>query len=410
LPLLNLALGQVIQKSLPACIRDDAAGVLLTASKIGDMPSRQSAVTLATKILGDQPPEHLQVALAHQKSTLLRIVADWEQSEHVIQDLCRRTAGLDHSRDVIQRFYRNLQPSMENKRLNALYGRLHVSHLENLLQSEHYRSAAEEIEDWKISQKPSLMEQCVFRSKTVVVAKLFRCQGRFHDVVHTLEECLKLLFPQMNRIQLICNLADAHSDLGSPDVAYAHLSAEIEAQRKKSARGKQFRRLWICAIDADLERGRYDSAQKTVQEIETVYSGLSDLDATDQLLHVRVLLAAARIHFYNEQFSEALGAFTVLNPRVQEYRSLKSDGFVYALAHLSICLVNLKTGNVGECKKTFDYARTIIYKEWPDFWIPTAPRWLRYISSEIHSMTGWTLITRTPLISEASGAFLTSIT
>lgn len=401
LPLLILALGQIDQKSLPTCVRHDAAEALLVASRIGDMPSRQRAVTLATEILGNQSPEHLQVALAHQKSTLLRITADWNQSEHVIQELCRRTASLDYSGDVIQYFYRHLQPSMESKRLNALYGRLHISHLENLVQSEYYRAAAEEIEDWKISQEPSLMEQCVFRSKTVVVAKLFRCQGRFHDVVHTLEECLKIPLPQMNRIQLICSLADAHCDLGLPDVAHARLKPEIEAQRKKSARGKQMRRLWVCEIDADLERGRYDSAQKTVQEIETVYSGLSDLDASDQLLHVRVLLAAARIHLYKEQFSEALGAFTVLINRVQEYRSLKSDGFVYALAHLSICLINLKTGNIGECEKSFDHARTIIYREWPDFWIPTAPRWLMYISSKIHSMTGWTLMTKTPLISGA---------
>ncbi len=407
MPLLNLALGQVIQKSLPTCVRDDAAGALLAASRIGDMASRQSAVTLATKILGDQPPEHLQVALAHQKSTLLRIIADWEQSEHVIQELCRRTAGLDHSGDVIQYFYRGLQPSMVNKRLNALYGRLHVSHLENLVQSEHYSIAEEEMDDWKTPQEPSLMEQRVFPSRTVVMAKLFRCKGRFRDVVITLQECLelekrlKLPLPQMNRIQLICSLADAHCDLGSPEAAHALLEPEIEDQRKKSARGKQLRRLLVCAIDADLGRDLYDNAQRTVQEIETVHSGLSDLDATDQLLHVRVLLAAARVYFYKEQFSEALGAFKVLINRVQEYRSLKSDGFVYALAHLSICLVNLKTGNVGECKQSFDYARTIIYREWPDFWIPTAPIWLRHISSEIHSMTGWTLITKTPLISDA---------
>lgn len=372
------------------------------------MPSRQSAATLATKILGDHPPEHLQVALAHQKSTLLRIVADWEQSEHVIQEFCRRAAGLDHSGVDIQYFYRHLQPRMENKRLNALFGRLHVSHLENLLQSEHYKSAAEEIEDWEISQKPSLMEQCVLRSKTVVVAKLFRCQGRFQDVIDTLEGCLKLPFPQMNRTQLKCSLADAYCDLGLPDKAHTLLKTEIEVQGKKSARGQQFRRLWVCAIDADLERGLYDSAQRTVQEIETVYSGLSDMDATDQLLHVRVLLATARIYFYKEQFSEALRAFGVLINRVQEYKSLKSHGFVYALAHLSICLINLEIGNAGECEKTFDYARTIIYGQWPDFWIPTAPKWLGYISSKIHLMTGWTLMTRTPLTSDAfcrPGAF-----
>lgn len=40
------------------------------------------ALSQATKILEDQPLEHLQVALAHQQSTLLRIVADWKQSEH----------------------------------------------------------------------------------------------------------------------------------------------------------------------------------------------------------------------------------------------------------------------------------------------------------------------------------------
>jgi len=178
------------------------------------MSSRQNAVSLVTKVLGDQPPEYLQVALAHQKSTLLRVAADWDQSEHVIRELCRRTAGLDHSGDVIQYFYRRLQPSVESKRLNALYGRLHISHLENLVQSEHYKTAAEEIEDWKISQEPSLMEQCVFSSKTLVVAKPFRCQGRFHDVVDTLEECLKLPFSQMNRIQLLCGLGSPR--LSSP--------------------------------------------------------------------------------------------------------------------------------------------------------------------------------------------------
>jgi hypothetical protein len=108
-----------------------------------------------------------------------------------------------------------------------------------------------------------------------------------------------------------------------------------------------------------------------------------------------------------EQFSEALGAFRVLINRVQEYRSLKSDGFVHALAHLSICLVNLETGNVGECEKSFDYARTIIYREWPDFWIPTAPRWLRYISSKIHSMTGLDIDDKEP---SDDRCFLTSIT
>jgi hypothetical protein len=397
LPLLNLALGQVIQKGLPTCVRDDAVEALLVASRIGDIPSRQRAVTLATEILGDQPPKHLQVALAHQQSTLLRIVADWGRSEHVIQEFCRRTSGLDHSGHAIRYLYRSLQPNMEGKRLVALLGRLHVSHLENLVQSEHYSTAAEEIEDWKTSQEPSLMEQCVFRSKAVVIAKLFRCQGHFDKVVLTLEESLKLPFPQMNRIQLICSLADAYCDLGLPGVAHARLKPEIEVQRMKSTRGKHFRRLWVCAIDADLERGLYDNAQRTVQEIETMYNGLSGLYATDQLLHVRVLLAAARIYFCKMQFLDALGAFRVLIDRVREYRSLKSEGFVHALAHLSICLVHLETGNVLEGERSFDYARTIIYREWPDFWIPTAPGWLRYISSKIHLKVGWTLMTKAVL-------------
>jgi hypothetical protein len=44
------------------------------------LPLVNLALSQATKILEDQPLEHLQVALSHQQSTLLRVVADWKQS------------------------------------------------------------------------------------------------------------------------------------------------------------------------------------------------------------------------------------------------------------------------------------------------------------------------------------------
>jgi len=56
---------------------------------------------MAATFLRDDPPEYLQTALAYKQSILSRLEADFDRSELVIKDFCRRIRGLDPSSPII---------------------------------------------------------------------------------------------------------------------------------------------------------------------------------------------------------------------------------------------------------------------------------------------------------------------
>jgi tetratricopeptide (TPR) repeat protein len=371
-----------------AHIRSDAIEVLLAASKMGDLPSRQRTLNMAAGILRDQSPKYLWGTIAYEQSVLSRLQADFNHSENVIEEFCRRTGNLNNSGLNIRDFYHGLQPNSVSKRLNAIYGCLHVSHLENLVQCEKYNIAVDEVDDWT-PLNPSAKELRVLSSKQVTVAKIFRSQGRFEDARTTLETCLR---QNVNRIQVLCSLADAYCDLGLPKKAYAILAPEIETERNKARRGKPFRRLVISAIDAILGQYLYQDAARTIQEAVTIFNNLSNLDVSDELLHVRVLVASARIAHYESQFSEAMKRWEIALDHVQRYGSFAGEGFTYAVIHLSICLAHLESNNMTKGWESFQHAERILCRGMRDFWIPTfATRWYPDTRARIETLKGWAL-------------------
>jgi tetratricopeptide (TPR) repeat protein len=393
-PLLHLVLPQVLQGDLLPYMGNDVIEVLLAASKIGDIPSRQNALNTAAGILEGQSPEYLRGALAHQQSILSRLRADFSHSEHVIEEFCRRSPFLDCSGPigtVIGNFYRCFKPDSVTKRSNAIYGRLHSSHLENLVQCDQYKTAEDEVDDWRTSYNPSLMEGRVLPGRKVTISKIYRSHGAFAEVRSSLESCLKILLPQdMSRIQVLCGLADVYCDLGLPEQAHAILAPEIK--RNESRRGKMFRRLLVSAIDAELGLCLYENGDRAVREVEAIFNNLSNLDVIDQLLHVRVLVASARIAYYKLQFSEALSRWEIVLNYVQKYASFSGEGFTYAVIHLSICLAQLESGNTVEGWEAFQRAEKILRRGMRDFWIPTlATRWFPDILARLEELKGWKL-------------------
>ena len=55
-------------------------------------------------------------------------------------------------------------------------------------------------------------------------------------------------------------------------------------------------------IDAYIQRGLYGDALRITEGLVDIFNELSDLDVSDQLLHVRVLIASARICHYDSLF------------------------------------------------------------------------------------------------------------
>ncbi len=354
---LNHTLQAVKQRSVATRVRNEALETLLVASKVGSLQTRRSALTMATHFLEDESSSDLHAEMAHQQSNLSRLAANFVQSERFIHDFCCRCRY--HSDECIPRFYRQLQPERVSKKLNALYGRLHGSHLENLVQCEQYSAAIEEVDDWRTSKPSSLMEFRVLPSRAVTIAKIYRSQGLFTDVRSRLESCLMMLFPpDTNRCQVLCSLADVYCDLRLPDKAYKLLIPDIEKERKKVSKTKSFRRLLVTLIDTDIQRCRYDNAISIIAELGDIFNHLSNLDISDQLLHVRTLVASARICHYNSQFHKALQRWEVALIHVQKSKSFEGEGFTYAIIHLSISLAHLESGDVEEAQKAFKRAES----------------------------------------------------
>ena len=145
----------------------------------------------------------------------------------------------------------------------------------------------------------------------------------------------------------------------------------------------------VVLIDSDIQRRLYGNALRIIEELGDTFNGLSDLDVSDQLLHVRVLVASARICHYVSQFDQALQKWEAALVYVQTYKSFEGEGFTYAIIHLSISLAHLESGNTGEAWKAFDCAKKICSRNVRDFWIPTLADWVRFIATSIQSLTGW---------------------
>ena len=119
----------------------------------------------------DESPPYLRAEMAHQQSNLLRLAANFDHSERVIHDFCCRCG--DHSDKCIPRFYHQFGPDRLSKRLNALYGHIHGSHLENLVQYDKYGPAIEEVDDWRTSSSSSPMECRVLLSRAITDHRVF---------------------------------------------------------------------------------------------------------------------------------------------------------------------------------------------------------------------------------------------
>jgi len=368
---------------MSSAIREEVSGALLAACKAGNNVQRDVLATVA-ELVDDKSPLHLRAGLVWQQSVSSRLSADFDRSELLIHDFCCRCGKYEDT--CIPKFYRQHQPDRVSKRLNALYGRIHGSHLENLVQCEKYDFAIEQVDDWQVPTCPSLLENCVGLYRTVTVSMIFRSQGSFIEARTRLELCLKFKPQQTNRVRVLCSLADVYYDLGLSQEARTLIAPEIE---KRATKSKAYRRLLVSMVDTNIQQHLYDDARKTITELDGVFDKMSNLDVSDQLLHIRVLVALGRVYQYDSKFDQAIQRWKVALPHLQKYSSFKGEGFTYAAIHLSLSLAYLKSGNLGEARASFDCAKEILSRGKRDYWIPTLMTWVDETLSEVQSETSW---------------------
>ncbi|KAF2752574.1 hypothetical protein EJ05DRAFT_295619 [Pseudovirgaria hyperparasitica] len=380
-PLMERLVRSVEEANIPQSLKDEVSEALLAASKVGNI--RSNALSLVADLLGDESPRHLHAEFALQRSIMFRLDGDFKNSERVIHDFCCRCGTPEQS--CLSSSFQQRQ-----KRLNALYGLIHRSHLENLVQCEQYQLATEHISHWQLTETASPMEWGILPSRTLTTSKIFRSQAAFKCAQESLELCVKFLHPrEPARAQVLCQLADVYNDVGFSSAANELLAPEIEEGRKEATKTKAFRRFLVSSVETCVQTRQYDDASLDLEQLGVIFSNLSRLDVSDQLLHIRTLVASARICHMRGEFRSAIHVWDVALRRVQSYNSFEGEGFTYSAIHLSRSLAYLELGEHERAESSFKHGKAILDRGPRDYWIPTFAKWVEEVLQKLESMAGW---------------------
>jgi hypothetical protein len=381
LPLLKSIWHKLESSQLPEQTKHEFAEVLLVASSISD--TRNTALPMAMAILDEESPLNLRAGVALEQSISFRLHGDYDKSERTIHDFCCRCTS--PSDQCLPAIFKAVSPGM-HVRSRAIYGLLHRSHLENLIQCDQYDLAELQINDWPLPD--SQIEWETFPSQTLTSCKIYRSRGTFEVAKTTLEMCLDAVrkhnanSPIYPRV--LCQLMDVFSDLQQP-----HQSDKLIATASEKYTDGAMRRIRVSSVDADLLQNRYENATKTIHELRKVFEKQKPLNVSDELLHIRLLVAAARISHLQDKFLEALHGWESVLDHAQRYMSFRGEGFTYAVVHMSMSLAYLQLNDQHGAVQSFTEGKRILGQTKRDYWIPTLPTWLDYISSRICSTIGW---------------------
>jgi tetratricopeptide (TPR) repeat protein len=380
LPLLNNVLQELDCSRLSDSVKHEIADVLLAASKIAD--AREAVLPKIAIYLNNNSPLCLQAGLALEQSISLRLCGDYDGSERTIHDFCCNCAS--PADECLPRFFTTCSSSITGQP-KAIYGLLHRSHLENLVQREHCALAERQIDDWPL-EPDSQMGWTTVRPRVLTSSKIYRSRGNFRAARDTLELCWKTSQYDHETIypRVLCQLLDVYSDLGLSDMSRSMIAPVLEKYE-----GRVPRRVLVSSIDIDVQRGHYRDARETIEKLRKVFDARRPLNISDELLHIRSLIASARISHLGAEFDDALESWKVVLDHAQRYQSFAGEGFTYAVIHLSLSLVYLKLNEHDAAVISFKHGARILKEQKRDFWIPTLPTWMQYVASEIHSNYGW---------------------
>jgi tetratricopeptide (TPR) repeat protein len=234
----------------------------------------------------------------------------------------------------------------------------------------------------------SAMEQNALATIMLACCKIHRSQGDFESISLLLGRSLQSLKGSESvYYQIFCQLLDAYTDLKLPQNFDSLVrSRKWELLRKNSS---AYRRVLVCSLDADLQREHFDDAKNNIEILFQTFQALQPVNVSDQLLHMRVLIASARIRQLCSEFDQAIREWNDALEWVQKYASFSGEGFTYAAIHLSISLAYLMVGNKEDARESFKRGQSILHQGKRDYWIPTLPAWVHDVTVKIQELTRW---------------------
>ncbi|KAH6996058.1 hypothetical protein BKA56DRAFT_650812 [Ilyonectria sp. MPI-CAGE-AT-0026] len=362
-------------KKIPPSLKIYVIEALLYFSERDAFAVRRLAVEKARALLRKSMPYSLHASVALFQSILCRLDGNLTKSDTKIREF----------------FCKSMDPITRND--HALTGRLHISQIENKIQRCD-DDVASCILSWRGEHPLSTLEIEVTRRLQSTAAKFFQSIGDFQTARASLEQYLYLSPAEPIRVTtrrlIIGRLADIYSELQDYRKAIEILQPELCNLSDAEKKGRPVRRLLLASVEANIGLGRQDVAESILQELVDVEPpGLDDI--TDQLLHMRRLIAAARTVHERLEFAEALERWKFALGKIDQLATFKSRySFTAAIIYLSMAHAQLHIGDSEGGRQSWTIAAEIFRSEKCQYWIPVAATaWLRKIVSAIYQLQGW---------------------
>lgn len=322
-------------------------------------------------------PYYLHASVALFQSVLYRLSGELAKSEAQIRDFQWRG------------------PKPLTRRDHALEGRLHISQIENKIKC-YDNDVPSFIYKWKAEQPLSTLDiEVTFRLQSAA-ARFFQSIGDFAAARASLEQFLSLnttnpIRDGTRRI-IIGRLADIYCEMNEFEKANMLLLPELESIDEKERLRRPFRRLLLASIEANIGLHSLDAAESVLNELEDAVPFEME-DIYDQQLHIRRLLAVARIAHMKADRVAAVRRWRFALQEVERMHTLKSKtGFTAAMIYFSMAHAQLTNGDRDGGRNSWVSGTEILRREKCEFWIPIVPTvWLQKIFVEVHDLQGWSV-------------------
>ncbi|RYC93862.1 hypothetical protein BFJ63_vAg3500 [Fusarium oxysporum f. sp. narcissi] len=336
---------------------------------------RHAAVKEAKLLLRKSMPYYLHASVVLFRSILHRVDGELAKSEAHIRDFLWRG------------------PRPTTRRDHALEGRLHISQMENKIKC-YDTDVPSFAYKWEAKQPLSTLDMEVTFRLQSTAARYFQSVGDFHAARGSLEQFLSLgrikPIPVNSHRVLLGRLADVYCEMGEYPKAIEILEPELERISTCDRMRRGFRRLILALVEANIGLKQLDAAESTLQDLLSDPLPCPD-DINDQQLHIRTLLASARIVHVRRDPGEAMLRWTLALEQVSHMHALGSSrGFIAAVCHLSLAHAQLSIGEKDEAHRSWTTGLKILASERCEFWIPVVPTtWLQNIAADIYLLQGW---------------------
>ncbi|KAH7232245.1 uncharacterized protein BKA55DRAFT_710628 [Fusarium redolens] len=360
---------------ISASLRTHVIETVLYFGERDSVAIRHAAVKQAKLLLRKPMPYYLHASAVLFRSILHRVDGELAKSEAHIRDF----------------LWRGPRPS--TRRDHALEGRIHISQMENKIKC-YDNDVPSFAYKWEAEQPLSTLDMEVTFRLQSTAARYFQSIGDFDAARGSLEQFLSLglirPIPANSRRVLLGRLADVYCEKGEYLKAIEILEPELERINTCDRMRRGFRRLVLALVEANIGLRRLDTAESTLQEL------LGDLppcpdDIHDQQLHMRILLASARIAHLRLEPGEAMLRWTFALEQVSHMHPLgSSGGFIAAVCHLSLAHAQLSIGEKDGARLSWTTGLKILASEKCEFWIPVVPTaWVQRVAGDIYHSQGW---------------------